>query len=494
MSSLLELPAELYDFIRRPPPQSILVRGPPGSGKSTFALSLLEAFPGRRFYISSRVSRTDLLRDHPWLAKNSGITVVERPNRGDSLREASKLMARARELVTNPEEDPEFQSLWLPSAIQEAWGDTGPSNPGMIVIDSWDALVERYLGAPRPAGAGAPDRPELERLLIEQMARGPIFLVFVLEREEQTQLDYLVDGALETRWEQKDGRPERWLHIWKLRGTRIEHPSYPYTLEGGKFQCILPLGGSLKLGATARDPAPETVSGRLWPGSTEFAAAFGQLGIGSLTTFERDPATPAAAVRLLITPMVAEVLAAGGHVVHILPPNILPMEVWKTYHHFVDSARFVRQVRLQLTAFSGETPQEIAAAVLPPPGLTTPDIGAGSRDVLSFLRTSPDGKPNLAVIWLTGLRALSALGGAQYTPATLPAIALGTGSTRSAHLIFVGVSGDPLLESLQPIASKRLRLRSRVGRVFVHGEEPATPTYVLSEGDERSAYHLLRLV
>jgi KaiC/GvpD/RAD55 family RecA-like ATPase len=494
VSSLIELPAELYDFSRRPAPQSILVRGPPGSGKSTFALALLESYRGRRFYISSRVSRPDLLRDHPWLAKNSGITIVDRASRADSLREAQKVMARAREMIRNPEEEPEFQTLWLPAPIQEVWGETGPTNPGMVVIDSWDALVEKYLGAPRPASEGAPDRAELERLLIEQMARGPIFLVFVLEREEQTQLDYLVDGVLETTWEAHDGRPERWLHLRKLRGTRIEHPSYPYTLEGGKFQCILPLSSRLKLRYSARDPAPEEIPGSLWPGSTEFASAFGRLPVGALSTFERDPATSAAAVRLLVTPMVAEVLAGGGRVVHILPPNILPEEVWQTYQRFVDAKTFVRHVRLQCTAFAREVPPEIAEAIIPAPGPGGPSSSPPIPETVAFLRSSDGGKANLAVIWISGLRALSAMRGTPYTPENLPAIALGYVAGAAVHVLYVGVVGDPLLESLQAIASKRLRLRSRMGRVFVHGEEPATPVYVLSEGDERNAYHLLRLV
>ncbi len=53
----------------------------------------------------------------------------------------------------------------------------------MVVLGSWDALVERYLAAPH-SGDVRPDRSELERILLDPMAGGPVFLVLVLVRTE----------------------------------------------------------------------------------------------------------------------------------------------------------------------------------------------------------------------------------------------------------------------------------------------------------------------
>ena len=61
------LPQELRDFLHLPGPQTLLIRGPPGSGKSTLSLGLAASFPGARLFISSRVSRPKLLLQYPWI-------------------------------------------------------------------------------------------------------------------------------------------------------------------------------------------------------------------------------------------------------------------------------------------------------------------------------------------------------------------------------------------------------------------------------------------
>ena len=494
MSSLLELPAEVHEFLLRPTPQTLLVRGPPGCGKSTFALSLLQNFRGRKFYVTSRVSKAELLRDHPWLNDGSGITVIDSASRRDTLAESARVLASARELIEHPEKEPELQGLWLPGPIQEVYAEAKESDPIIAVVDSWDALVERYLGPPTPGLGGSPDRAEMERLVLDQMARGPIFLVLVVERDERSQLDYLVNGVVATRWEVHDGRPERWIDLPKLRGTRIDHPSYPFTLEGGRFQCILPLAGRFATRLQAGTKEPDTLPGYLWPGSNEFARAFGRLRIGTISTFERDNAVPVPAVRLLINPIVAQVAQHNGRIVHILPPNLPPEEIWQAYLSLMDTGAFLRQVRLQIASGALRIPDEIVPALLPSPIEMGDPASPRTPEAQKFLENAPAGTQSLSVVWISGLRALTATNPVPYTPETLPAIALDYVARGAVHVVFVGVKGDPLLDSLKPIASLQLRLRSRAGRSFVYGETPVTPDYVLSEGDLGSPYHLLRVV
>ena len=157
------------------------------------------------------------------MSSDSGITIIDTASRRDTLGEAARILRHAKELIENPEKEPELEGLWLPAPIQEVYAEVRPTEPLIAVVDSWDALVEKYLGAPREDAHSSPNRGELERLVLDQMARGPIFLVLVLEQEATSQLDYLADGVVVTKWESNAGRSERWVHLPKLRGTRIDH-------------------------------------------------------------------------------------------------------------------------------------------------------------------------------------------------------------------------------------------------------------------------------
>lgn len=99
-------------------------------------------------------------------------------------------------------------------------------------------------------------------------------------------------------------------------------------------------------------------------------------------------------------------------------------------------------------------------------------------------------------MWISALRAFSAEQGAEYSPDTLPGQALAYLSGAPAHTIFTGPEADPLVASLRTKAATRIRLTSRAGRVFLWGEQPPTPSHVLTQGDaaKGTPYGLLRIV
>jgi GvpD gas vesicle protein len=495
VSSIFDLPKEIYEFLSKPIPQSLLVRGPPGAGKTTFALSLLENYKGPRFYLSSRVLRQELTNEFPWITNGSGIRVVDAADRRDNLREAARLQVQAQRMVQDADRDPTTEALWLPSPIQEVWSQTSPDVPGIMVIDSWDALVERYLGTNASALPSAPDRTELERMVLDLISRGALFLVLVLEQDAESQLDYLVNAVVHLGWEDHDGRPERWMHLLKLRGTRIDNAAYPYTLEGGRFQCISPI--SIQLDTRLRSPEPDAHRDEpgLWPGSAEFAHAFGRLPIGGMSIIEKDLQVSATAPRLLIMPMVAEVLHGGGRVTYILPPNTPAEEIFANLEPFLSPEQIAHQVRIQTTTVPRNVPEKLAGAVLPPP--TPGEVnGTGSRtpEAINFVRTPAGGKGNLSVVWTSALRAMNTTNATHYTPENLPSIVLQYTSGAPVHVVFISPMGDPLIDHLKAITALHLQMKSRVGRVFVHGEQPVTPQFVLSDGDHRVAYRLVRIV
>jgi hypothetical protein len=512
MAAILDLPTELQSFLARSAPQTMLLRGEPGTGKTTLAIALLEHFRGPRFLISGRLTSGELNREFPRISNGGGIHLLDSSDRSGTLEETARIVSRLRELVEDPGKEEILRGLWLPDPIQEAWGQSDGHVPCMVVIDSWDALMERYLGATREGdastrserhwaqhseGRGVPDRKWLERLLLEQMSQGAIFLVLVLERPEPTQLDYLVNAVLETTSEVQTGRPERWLHLRKLRGTEIDSPVYPFTLQGAHFQCIGPVLSSLAAGSLQPEADPGPVPGAIWPGCADFADAFGRLPIGRLTLLERDLSVPMVALLRLIQPIAGVVARQGGRVLHVLPPNSGVDEVLGFYRELLSPEQILRQIRFQPSGSAGDVPPELAETVFPPPAIE--DLAVGSRlpEPVRFLReTGQPGTANLAIVWITALRAFAARQSIEYRSDTLTGQVLTYLSGAPAHAIFIGPDDDPLVGTLRTIAATRVLLQSRAGRVFIWGEQPSTPTFVLSAPGKISGrpYELLRIV
>ncbi len=496
MSAILDLPTELQEFLAQPLPQTLLLRGPPGSGKTTLSISLLHSFPGQRFLVSSRVTGAELQREFPWAQWDTKVQLIDVTDRAGTLKDASRVVAHLKEVIENAEKEPQLRGLWLPSPLQDAWSRTDPSRPSMVVIDSWDALAERYIGISAHE-IGFPDRGEIERILLDQMVQAPMFLVLVVERSESTQLDYLVNGVLETGSDIRNGRPERWLYLKKLRGTRIDTPLYPFTLEGARFQCISPIGPTLAGRVVKPESEPNSLPGYIWPGCSDYAAAFGRLATGRLTLIERDLSVPIEALVLLLRPMAGHVARSGGRVLQILPPTIGPEAILKTYRAVLSAEQIQQQVRFQLSAPMSDQPEEIASLLLPSPFVETPGAAPQIPEAVRFLREKgPKGAPNLSIVWTSALRAFGAERGMEYSPAILPGLAMSLLSGAPGHTVFIGPDDDPLTASLRTMAATRVRLRSNAGRVFVWGEQPATPTFVLAEAETTTEkpYRLLRIV
>lgn len=493
MSVVLDLPVEISEYARADLPQTLLVRGLPGTGKTMFSLALLRSFPGRRVYISSRVTTAELRREFPWLGNNGDrIETIDASDWSGGVRRAAEMLDGARSLVLHPETSREMRSLWLPEPILEMWSRLDPSSPSMVVVDSWDALIEQYLGFRPPNGHAVPDRSEVERILIDQLTRATVFLVLITERDELTQLDYLVNGVVQTGWERGVDRPERWMWLRKLRGVRINNPEYPYTLEGGRFACITPVPPDYRTRMVAAVPEPDDALGFIWPGTPDFASAFGRLPLRKIGLLEKQAMVPSPAVRMVLGPMVSHVVGRGGRVVHVLPPDIFPDDLWDGYRAILSHDRFLRQVRIQSVA--GNVSEEVQPVVLRSPRASGGSTEPHFTDAHRFLHEASPEVPNLMVIWLDGLEAIASSQGYEYSPKGVPAIALQYVTTTPSHLLFVGNAESPFTAELRSIASLHIQFGARNGRVFVSGTKPLTPPFVLTDGEGNGPYHLIRVV
>jgi KaiC/GvpD/RAD55 family RecA-like ATPase len=507
MGATIPIPRELVDFLHLTGPQSFLLRGPPGSGKTSLSLALLQSFPGARYFVTNRVPRDDVLLAFPWLGGNNGhgIEVIDNTNSDVGLAEVTRALVQQTPEVLN--DDPAAtkelaEFLWLPEPLQDAWSRLDPDKPSLIVVDSWDALVESYLG--RRFGVESPELPsrgEIERSLLRRMGRARSHILFVLEREEQTQLDYLVNGVVVTNREVVQGRLERWLTIYKLRGVRIENPLYPFSLESAHFECIVPVRPNGQLRGGRFNPAPDILPGLLWPGSSAFAESFGRLPLGKSSLVEVEKEVPNQIPYILLAPMLAHTVERNGRVIFVPDASTLPEDVWDALHGSLERHRFLSQVRFLLPpAGPNEGRSEFEPTIvrlgqandgtaLPP----TDDIGMDQ-----FLRSGSTAEsPGLFVVFLQGLVAIATSMGMAITPEVaqrLPGQIQAAVRGSPIHAIAIGSTQSPLLDPLRSTAALRLHIRQVQGRVFLHASDPWTPSFVLTEGHDDAPYGLLRIV
>lgn len=481
------LPAELDAFLALEGPQALLIRGPPGTGKTSLAVSLLQRFAGERLFLTSRVDPLDLRRQFPWWLTNppQRVTVIDSFGAEGSIGAAGRVVARAREMLTDPGlsvSDPAAEFLWLPPSVQDALSHITADERTLIVFDSWDALVEQFLGAPSGRGPATPDRETIERFLLRRMHAAGAHVVLVLERESASHLDYLVDGTISTASQLSDERLERWLTIHKLRRVRIETSMYPFTLEDARFSCMEPLPPyfEVETGHLTPDPAPMPRS--IWPGSEVFAAAFGRLPIGQLTVIEMDSKLPQYCERMLLNPMAIQVLAQGGKVLYTPPPTVRAEEIYDLVTAVIPRKVVKHKLRIFCASARPTDRPEVGEVMF------TRDLGRIELPDIpvdpiaeEFLRGAPSGdRPNLFIDSVPNLHAFARMRAKELTPEILPALMQHFLRMPFVAGVAVGPPVDPALDPLVGLAGLHIRVRERHGRALVYGVRPRTPSFVLT--------------
>ncbi|MBA3749747.1 MAG: AAA family ATPase [Nitrosopumilus sp.] len=204
INSVGNLPHELLKFVNNDT-YSLLVKGKPGTGKTTFALTLMDNLNHNSnfFYISTRLSIKQLLYFYPWISKFNLKNESEYEYKFEDARldEPESLFER----ITN-------QLMDVKSPI--------------IMIDTWDAIASFM---------DRESRLNNERVLQIWRERAGAKLIFLSESYDVTLLDSIVDGVITLTNDFKKSTYSRELFINKLRGISIDCPRYYYSLFNGIF-------------------------------------------------------------------------------------------------------------------------------------------------------------------------------------------------------------------------------------------------------------------
>lgn len=202
----MSIPSEITDVMRRFPGYSICVKGPPGSGKTAFALTLLHKLcsNGNGLYVSTRVEPRKVYNMFPWTREAippSGVV--------DAVNTTPQ---REGNLVEN------LRYATMPEFIEAIYNKITKLEDPILSIDSWDAVAQ----------ATKESSEDLHNIVLDLASETGTRLVLITETSEQTSLDYMVDGVVELGFAEMGQDVSRFLQIRKLRGT--EHDLRKYLL------------------------------------------------------------------------------------------------------------------------------------------------------------------------------------------------------------------------------------------------------------------------
>ncbi|QLH75317.1 MAG: hypothetical protein HPY73_07645 [Methanomassiliicoccales archaeon] len=228
----LRIPSEIFRFFNAPGGHSLIVRGGAGTGKTTFALQVIEDLSRETvgYYLSTRVSDRSLLTQFPWLKERLIYDPVRRDEHVMSGKKRSglaKLKGINIDYQTGQTKEMSIsigrQLTDLECIYQLVEADR--IKRMLFVIDSVDAMAEKY-GLDQAMLIAS-----LQKDLVEGYGQN---VLYVLESPEQL-LDYLGDGVVVISASELDKRRVREIELVKLRGCEILRPRYLFTLKGGQM-------------------------------------------------------------------------------------------------------------------------------------------------------------------------------------------------------------------------------------------------------------------
>jgi len=222
------LPIEFPDFGELEKGYSLVIKGLPGTGKSSLALELIVKHPNS-FFVTTRIDPETIIQDFPWVKERIS-KEREEPFFVDATQTSSVISKKDDRLSTtlNYETMPDFvQSLF-------SLGSSYPNK--IIVIDSWNALTVN-LSDSQVSHWGS--------VIVQHLRSEGSKIIFVIEGVENTSLDWTIDGicVLNKRTiTSSHGIPRRIreLSFLKMRGKQIHNETYLATLKSGRFKTFNP--------------------------------------------------------------------------------------------------------------------------------------------------------------------------------------------------------------------------------------------------------------
>ncbi|MHA1976886.1 MAG: gas vesicle protein GvpD P-loop domain-containing protein [Candidatus Hodarchaeales archaeon] len=219
------LPDEFSNFSITDKSYSLLIKGLPGTGKSSLALELVVKLPNS-FFISTRIDPEAIIEDSLWLndliPKNRKYPFFIDATRSGKVSENSSIQKMNFETI------PEF--------VQQLFTLGADLSHRIFVIDSWNAVIGNLSDT---------QIHHWESAIVQRVQGKNDKIIFVEEGIKDSTLDWMVDGhaILSKRniiSSHGISRRIRELSFPKMRGIEISNETYLTTLSKGRMKTFPP--------------------------------------------------------------------------------------------------------------------------------------------------------------------------------------------------------------------------------------------------------------
>ncbi len=202
------IPQEIISFFRENVGEILLIKGPPGSGKTMFSLECMKALCKNRkgITIFPRMDEDQLKSEYSWLVDPEGKHNLLAFH-GNTKMADPNWFKREFDFLNSNSDDP----------------------IGYMLFDPINAITEQY------------ENPERKMKEIVSLVQGSnVSAIIVQEKEGTTYLDHLAGGVVRLYFDDKEGKRFRSLTFEKMRGVEVRNSKYLFTLHKGRFRSFRP--------------------------------------------------------------------------------------------------------------------------------------------------------------------------------------------------------------------------------------------------------------
>jgi len=213
--------------------------------------------------------------------------------------------------------------------------------------------------------------------------------------------------------------------------------------------------------------------------------------------FSLDTAVPREVCRAIIGPMVIQTIQAGGRTLVLAPASLEPEDSYMSIADTLPKDAVRSRLRVMSALPQHYRAEEMPESIIPFDRIRWTKAGPSVPifEDSEFLQAAPltSDRPNLILVYLSGLEAMVEEAGLPVAHGILPAIAETIFPRSPVHVITVGRSNDPVLPTVSPLCRNLFDIDYTNGRVFLSGRRPYVSPRILSDIGGTEPYRLTRI-